>query len=40
MDHTIPYMLYQKPFRQLENLHVAMPAIAQSHFRGMRVGDH
>jgi hypothetical protein len=27
-------------FRRLENIHVAMPQIEQSHFRGVRPGDH
>jgi hypothetical protein len=27
-------------FQRLENLHVAMPWIAQSHFCGVRPGDH
>jgi hypothetical protein len=27
-------------FQRLENLHVAMPRIARSHFRGVRLGDH
>jgi hypothetical protein len=27
-------------FWRLENLHVAMPAKAQSHFRGVRLGYH
>jgi hypothetical protein len=38
--HPVPMRTDFITFRRLENLHVTMPRIAQSHFRGVRPGDH
>jgi hypothetical protein len=35
-----PCVVISSQAKQLENLHVVMPAKAQSHRRGVRPGDH